>query len=144
MPRLQIENQPRLLRSNPRMERWHALGFTEENCPVRDILDHIGGKWTVLILVSLSAEPRRFSSLFRDIPDISKRMLTQTLRELERDGLVSRQVFPTKPPSVEYALTELGRDVMVPISALMDWAERRRGDITSARMRFDQNESKVA
>ncbi|MCV3765066.1 helix-turn-helix transcriptional regulator [Rhizobium sp. TRM95796] len=126
------------------MEKWNALGFSRENCPIRDVLDHIGDKWTVLILLSLTTENRRFSSLARDIPDISKRMLTQTLRDLERDGLVSRQVFPTKPPSVEYALTELGRDAMIPISALMDWAERRHADIRIARARFDSTQENAA
>jgi DNA-binding HxlR family transcriptional regulator len=71
-------------------------------------------------------------------------MLTQTLRDLERDGLVSRQVFPTKPPSVEYSLTELGRDAMIPISALMDWAEKRHPDIRLARARFDSAKSEAA
>jgi DNA-binding HxlR family transcriptional regulator len=126
------------------MEKWRALGFSSENCPVRDVLDHVGDKWTVLILVSLASEKRRFSGLTRQIPDISKRMLTQTLRDLERDGLVSREVFPTKPPSVEYSLTELGRDAMIPISALMDWAERRHPDIRVARVRFDAAQAEAA
>ncbi|WP_246660285.1 helix-turn-helix domain-containing protein [Rhizobium sp. FKL33] len=132
------------MRSGDRVEKWQALGFSRENCPVRDVLDHIGDKWTVLILLSLATENRRFSSLARDIPDISKRMLTQTLRDLERDGLVSRQVFPTKPPSVEYGLTELGRDAMIPISALMDWAERRHPDIRIARAKFDSAQAVAA
>ena len=136
MPRLLAKNQQGPLRSGDRMEKWNALGFSRENCPIRDVLDHIGDKWTVLILLSLTTENRRFSSLAREIHDISKRMLTQTLRELERDGLVSRQVFPTKPPSGELALTELGRDALIPISALMDWAERLHADIRTARARF--------
>lgn len=144
MPRLLSKNQQGPLRSGDRMEKWNALGFSRDNCPVRDVLDHIGDKWTVLILLSLATENRRFSSLARDIPDISKRMLTQTLRDLERDGLVSRQVFPTKPPSVEYSLTELGRDAMIPISALMDWAEKRHPDIRLARARFDSGQSEAA
>jgi DNA-binding HxlR family transcriptional regulator len=144
MPRLLSKNQLGPLRSGDRMETWRALGFSTEKCPVRDVLDHIGDKWTVLILVSLATENRRFSNLARQIPDISKRMLTQTLRDLERDGLVSRQVFPTKPPSVEYALTELGRDAMIPISALMDWAERRHSDIRIARANYDSSQVDAA
>lgn len=144
MSRLLWKNPQGPLRSGERMEKWNALGFSRDNCPVRDVLDHIGDKWTVLILLALSAENRRFSGLAREIPDISKRMLTQTLRDLERDGIVSRQVFPTKPPSVEYGLTELGRDAMVPIFALMDWAERRHADIRLARVKFDSSQLDAA
>ncbi|MEJ1976345.1 MAG: helix-turn-helix domain-containing protein [Acetobacteraceae bacterium] len=90
---------------------WQASGFDAAACPIRNVLDRIGDKWTMLTLAALAATPRRFSELHRIMPDISKRMLTQTLRGLERDGLVTRHVFPTKPPSVEYRLSPLGRSV---------------------------------
>jgi len=87
---------------------------------------------------------QRFSSLNRAIPDISKRMLTQSLRDLERDGLASRHVFPTKPPSVEYRLTELGRQVLVPISGLIAWAESNHANIRQARERYDGTDAQAA
>ncbi|MGH6837555.1 MAG: winged helix-turn-helix transcriptional regulator [Methylocella sp.] len=78
-------------------------------CPVRDVLDRIGDKWSILMIMTLATRPQRFSELHRAIRDISKRMLTQTLRDLERDGLITRHVFPTKPPSVEYRLAPARR-----------------------------------
>ncbi|EPX78428.1 winged helix-turn-helix transcriptional regulator [Salipiger mucosus] len=109
-------------------------------CPVRDVLDRVGQKWTLLILAGLETGPARFSALQRAVGDISKRMLTQTLRQLERDGLISREVFPTKPPSVEYALTPLGRSALAPIAALMDWAETHHDRIRDARAAYDAAE----
>lgn len=109
----------------------------DPNCAARDLLDRIGDKWSTLILVTLADGPRRFSAIHRIVPDISRRMMTQTLRELERDGFIARTVFPTKPPSVEYALTALGRTILEPIAALIDWANRHRGAIVAARARFD-------
>ena len=106
-------------------------------CPVRDVLDRIGDKWSILVVMTLSMRPQRFSELHRAIRDISKRMLTQTLRDLERDGLLSRHVFPTKPPSVEYRLTPLGHSLLDPMASLIDWADRRYSDIHVARARFD-------
>jgi DNA-binding HxlR family transcriptional regulator len=120
-----------------RFREWQALGFDPARCPVRDVLDHVGDKWTTLILIALAATPRRFSELGRAVPDISKRMLTQTLRELERDGMVSRHVFPTKPPSVEYRLSPLGQSALGPLAALVEWAENSHARIQSARERFD-------
>jgi len=110
----------------------------DPNCPVRNLLDQIGDKWTVLILMSLAAAPRRFAAINRAIPDISKRMLTQTLRDLERNGLISRVVFPTKPPSVEYSLTPLGESLLVPLSALCDWAEASHAQVRAARLAYDR------
>lgn len=110
-------------------------------CPVRDVLARVGDKWTLLILIALAREPRRFSALQRDVGDISKRMLTQALRTLERDGLVSRKVYPTKPPAVEYALTDMGRSVLDPMAALVNWVEERHDEIRAARIRFDHEES---
>ncbi len=112
-------------------------------CPVRDVLDRIGDKWSILVVMTLATRPQRFSELHRAIRDISKRMLTQTLRDLERDGLLSRHVFPTKPPSVEYRLTQLGQSLLEPMASLIDWADRRCSDIHVARARFDRTTQAV-
>lgn len=109
-------------------------------CPVRDVLDRVAQKWTLLILTALEPQPRRFSALQRAVGDISKRMLTQTLRQLERDGMIARQVFPTKPPSVEYRLTPLGRSALDPIAGLMHWADAHHATIRAARAAFDAAE----
>ena len=106
-------------------------------CPIRDVLDRIGQKWTLLILIALESAPQRFSALQRNVGDISKRMLTQTLRDLERDGMITRTVFPTKPPSVEYALTDLGRSALGPIADLMAWVNGNHDRIRAARAAFD-------
>ena len=108
-----------------------------EGCPVRNVLDRIGDKWTVLTLGALVMEPQRFSALQRAMPDISKRMLTQTVRDLERDGMVERRVASTRPLKVEYALTPLGRSVLEPLAALVDWAEARFDEIKAARRAYD-------
>jgi DNA-binding HxlR family transcriptional regulator len=120
-----------------RFSEWRARGFDAASCPVRNVLDVISDKWSTLILMSLAGAPRRFSAVLRAMPDISKRMLTQTLRTLERDGLVTRHVFPTKPPSVEYRLSPLGRSVLVPLGGLIEWAESRFDEIVDARNHFD-------
>lgn len=115
-------------------------GFWTENCPVRDVLAKIGGKWSTLILGALAERPRRFGELRRCLEDISQRMLTQTLRELQRDGLVSRRVFPTQPPSVEYALTDLGQSMLPSLAALIHWAEQNHEAIRASRRTFDGDE----
>jgi DNA-binding HxlR family transcriptional regulator len=107
-------------------------------CPVRGVLDRIGDKWSTLMVLTLALRPHRFGELKRAIPDISQRMLTQTLRDLQRDGYVARKVFPTTPPAVEYSLTDLGRSLMVPLSGLVDWAVRTRGAVEEARAAFDR------
>ncbi|MGA8332477.1 MAG: helix-turn-helix domain-containing protein [Mycobacterium sp.] len=104
---------------------------------MRDVLDRIGDKWSILMIMTLAARPHRFSELHRAIRDISKRMLTQTLRDLERDGLITRHVFATKPPSVEYRLSPLGQSLLAPMASLIDWADTRYSDIHDARARFD-------
>jgi DNA-binding HxlR family transcriptional regulator len=106
-------------------------------CPIRDVLDKIGDKWSMLLVMTLAAEPKRFNQLHREVPDISQKMLTQTLRNLQRDGLVARQVFDTKPPSVEYRLTELGHSLIVPFGQLIDWANRSFPSIKHNRQSFD-------
>jgi DNA-binding HxlR family transcriptional regulator len=114
------------------------------HCPVREVLDRIGDKWSVLMIMNLAMRPRRFSELNRAIPDISKRMLTQTLRDLERDGLITRHVFPTTPPSVEYRLARLGQSLLEPMANLIDWADRSYADIYAQRARFDATSGDVS
>ena len=120
---------------------WRRIGLDPTRCPVRDVLDRIGDKWTTLVLLALAGGPHRFSELGRAVPDISKRMLTQTLRDLERDGFVTRHVFPTKPPSVEYRMAPLGRSMLEPLAALVAWADAHHPAIREARARFDSDES---
>src|ERR1700734_4389565 len=103
-------------------------------CPVRDVLDRIGDKWSILMIMTLAMRPQRFSELHRAIRDISKRMLTQTLRDLERDGRITRHVFPTKPPSVEYRLAPLGQSLLDPMAGLMTWANQQHAEIRAARI----------
>lgn len=109
------------------------------NCPVRDLISQIGGKWSVLLLETLAKRPYRFGELRRLVPDISQRMLTQTLRDLQRDGYIDREVFPTKPPSVEYRLTDLGYSLYEPLAQLLNWAEANHEAVKAARVRFDQS-----
>jgi DNA-binding HxlR family transcriptional regulator len=116
---------------------WQRRSLEGWLCPTRDLLDSIGDKWSTLILMSLAAEPQRFSAVRRAIPDISKRMLTQTLRSLERNGMISRHVFATKPPSVEYRLTALGESLLESMSSLVEWAERSHNVVLCSRERFD-------
>ena len=117
-----------------------AAGFSLENCPVRDVLGHVGDKWSTLILGALGKRAHRFGELRRALPDISQRMLTQTLRDLRRTGLVAREVFPTVPPGVEYSLTPLGRSMIAPLAALTAWAESNHAAIRAARADFDRAE----
>lgn len=114
-----------------------ASDLSPANCPVRDVIDHLGDKWSTLLLIALADGPRRFGVLRRTVPDISQRMLTQTLRDLLRDGLIERRVFPTKPPSVEYSLSALGASLLEPLAGLVTWAERHHAEIRAARARFD-------
>jgi len=116
---------------------YRVIGPDMAQCPVRDVLDRIGDKWTTLILIVLAEKPHRFGEIRRAVPDISKRMLTQTLRTLERDGMATRQVFPTTPPSVEYALSPLGVSVLRPLATLVEWAEENHALVQRARIRFD-------
>ncbi len=120
---------------------WRAMaaivGEEVEGCPVRGILDKVGDKWSMLIVLTLSGGPLRFHEVKRRIPDISKKMLTQTLRELQRDGLASRQVFTTVPPAVEYRLTELGGSLLEPFGHLVAWANKSYVQIDAARSQFD-------
>ncbi|HEX4024621.1 MAG TPA: helix-turn-helix domain-containing protein [Steroidobacteraceae bacterium] len=105
---------------------------------VAQVLARIGDKWTVLLIILLGDGPRRFNEMRRLIGSISQRMLTLTLRGLERDGLVTRTVFPTIPPRVQYELTELGQSLRQPVSAFGEWAYTHRKRIEAARTRFDR------
>jgi DNA-binding HxlR family transcriptional regulator len=110
---------------------------------ISTLLSRIGDKWTVLVVQTLGDGSRRFNELRREIPSVSQRMLTLTLRNLERDGLVSRTVTPSIPPRVDYALTELGRSLQKPISGLATWALDHVEDIHAAQARFDVEHDKA-
>src|SRR5688572_21839105 len=126
---------------SPRNTKLHP----RESCPaVRDVLHRVGDKWSVQIVALLGDGAMRFSELRRSIEGISQRMLTLTLRGLERDGLVTRTAFPEIPPRVDYELTRLGKTLLEPISALADWAEAYRTSIQEARERFDTRQTKAA
>ena len=107
------------------------------------VLSRIGDKWSVLIIMLLWSGPRRFSEIKRAVEDISQRMLTLTLRGLERDGLVTRTVTPTIPPRVDYELTDLGRSLAEPVQALGQWAFHHLAEIDGARARYDQRAARV-
>ena len=115
-----------------------AANLLAEACTVRQVLDHVGSKWSVSILLAAIAGPVRFSELERMVEGISRRMLTLTLRNLERDGLLIRTVYPTVPPKVEYTATEMARELHGTLTGLIGWAERHRGDIAAARTTYDQ------
>ncbi len=109
----------------------------DPNCPTRVVLDQIADKWTVLVLGALDAGPVRFNALKRRLQGISQKMLGQALRNLERNGLVTRRAFPTVPVTVEYALTPLGTRLTEPVNALRSWAESHIGQIVAAQRTFD-------
>jgi DNA-binding HxlR family transcriptional regulator len=114
-----------------------ASGPFNASCPTRTVLDTIADRWATLIIELLSDGPKRFGALHRAIEGISQKMLTQTLRTLERDGLVSRRVYPTTPPSVEYALTPLGETLTVPLGALTAWSVANIEQVLTARTTYD-------
>ena len=110
---------------------------TEDCRAVSEILQRVGDKWTVLVVGKLGAGPLRFNELRAAVGGISQKMLTTTLRGLERDGFVTRTVFPTIPPRVDYELTELGHELLVPVGALGAWARKNTERVQAARERFD-------
>jgi DNA-binding HxlR family transcriptional regulator len=114
------------------------------NCPTRQLLDRIADKWSVLILTTLGGSEMRFNGLKRRIEGISQKMLSQTLRSLERDGLVSRRVVPTVPVSVTYAITPLGTELLDALRAMIDWAERRMVAVAQAQAAYDTRERELA
>lgn len=109
-----------------------------EPCPVRDVLDRIGDKWSVLVIALLGDGPMRFMELKRAIGLVSQRMLTQTVRALERDGLVTRTVHPVVPPRVDYELTDVGKGLQGILAHLAQWAFAHRDDVAVARARYSQ------
>jgi DNA-binding HxlR family transcriptional regulator len=113
------------------------LHVAEDCRAVSDVLARVGDKWTVLVVSALGDGPKRFNELRRALGSISQRMLTLTVRGLERDGLVTRTVFPTIPPRVDYELTKLGRSLLDPVSELGSWARKNRPAIQNARQQFD-------
>lgn len=115
-----------------------------DRCPVRQVLSHVGDKWSLLVLFALADGSRRFSELRRDIPDVSQKMMTQTLRKLERNGLVTRAVTPSTPPRVDYEATELGHALIAQIAPLAQWAAQNLDDICVARRTFDQSAEDLA
>jgi len=120
------------------------LRHEPSTCPaVREVLNRVGDKWSVQIVDLLGGGPMRFSELRRSIEGISQRMLTHTLRGLERDGLVTRTVFPTIPPRVDYELTALGETLLEPIQGLAEWAAANRTSIQAARDKFDTANAKA-
>ncbi|AGZ38379.1 putative HxlR family transcriptional regulator [Actinoplanes friuliensis DSM 7358] len=108
-----------------------------KDCPSRQVLDRIGDAWSVLIVGSLANGPLRYTELAHRIPGVSPKMLTQTLRALERDGLVTRTVHAVVPPRVDYALTTLGRSLLGLVNALQEWAETHITDVIEAREAYD-------
>jgi len=115
-----------------------------EDCrAVSEVLSRVGDKWTILVVSELGNGPKRFNEIRRALGSISQRMLTLTLRALERDGLVTRTVFPTIPPRVDYELTKLGRSLLEPVSGIGLWARQNRIAIQEARRRFDSTSSRA-
>ena len=119
-----------------------AHSLTSDHCRrVSQILARVGDKWSILVVMVLRDRPRRFNDIKRTVDGISQQMLTRTLRGLERDGMISRTVFPTNPPQVEYALTMLGRSLSGPVLALGHWAHDNMAAIDIARAAFDARAS---
>jgi DNA-binding HxlR family transcriptional regulator len=114
-----------------------TLHVPEECRAISELLARVGDKWTVLVVETLGSGPKRFNELRRALGSISQRMLTLTLRGLERDGLVTRTVFPTIPPRVDYELTGLGRSLLEPVNGLAQWVRQNQGAMEHARRRFD-------
>ncbi len=114
----------------------------DQPCPIRDILDRIGDQWSLLVLKSLEKGTLRFNQLLSGIGDISKQMLSKTLKRLEKDGFILRTVYPEVPPRVEYALTDLGRSLLVPVEALVKWADHHHRRIVESRRAYEEHSPK--
>jgi DNA-binding HxlR family transcriptional regulator len=125
----------------PNTDVREPISAATDTCQLRDVLDRVGDKWSVLVMALLGDGPRRYSELQRAVDGISQRMLTLTLRSLERDGLITRAVTPTSPPRVDYALTLVGETLAVEVSSLMRWAERHRAYVANARLQYDASTS---
>nr|WP_274636422.1 helix-turn-helix domain-containing protein [Microbacterium bovistercoris] len=109
----------------------------DRDCPTRQLLDRIGDRWTVLVIGTLADGPRRYTEIARKVDGVSQKMLTQTLRALEHDGIVSRTVFPEIPPRVEYRLTARGESLREPLHALEEWAKTNMADVLDSRSRAE-------
>ncbi|MDT4922799.1 MAG: hypothetical protein QOG01_512 [Pseudonocardiales bacterium] len=109
----------------------------DPKCPTRIVLDRVGDKWTVLVISALAVETLRFSELRARVGGVAPKVLTQTLRALERDGILTRKVYAEVPPRVEYSLTRLGRSLAAPIDAIQDWAETHVAAVLAARDKYD-------
>ncbi|MGX9963778.1 winged helix-turn-helix transcriptional regulator [Roseomonas sp. F4] len=116
----------------------HLPNAYDANCPTRLVLDRIADKWAVLLLILLAEAPHRFNALRRRIDGLSQKMLSQTLKSLERDGLVTRTAFPTVPVTVEYAITPLGATLAERVDGLRLWAEQHMTDVQAAQARYDR------
>lgn len=130
----EVTDQVRAL--SVRLATEHGVA-ADEDCPVRDVLDRIGDKWSVLVLALLGDRPMRFMELKHAVGVISQRMLTSTLRGLERDGLVCRKVYPTAPPQVEYTLTDTGASLKEILVPLAQWASDHRHAVLASRASYD-------
>lgn len=119
---------------------WPANPYAQD-CPTRLVLDRIADKWTVLLLILLSRRSWRFNELRREIGGLTQKMASQTLKGLERDGLVSRKVTPTVPVTVEYSITPLGRTLSETVDALRIWAESHMGDVVKAQAQYDRTKA---
>lgn len=124
---------------NQNMNSGKRVFHNNEDCPVRNVVAQIGDKWSLLILFALVDGPERFNALKSRIEGISQRMLTQTLRDLEREGYISRTVYPEVPVRVEYALTELGKGIVKPLYELVLWADKHQPTIERARKIYDKH-----
>lgn len=119
------------------MLKWDVYN---KNCPTRQVLDRIADKWTVLVIGLLSERTKRFSELQREISGISQKMLTQTLRGMQRDGLVTRKVYPTVPPKVEYTLTDLGLTLVQMLDEVRKWSEHNIELVLEAQKKYDSTQ----
>ena len=111
----------------------------DQSCPTRQVLDRVGDRWTVLVVLTLTSGSRRFTELRGCVAGITPKMLTSTLRGLERDGLVSRRIYAEVPPRVEYTLTPLGHSLCAPMQAITDWAEEHIREIEAARDDYNRS-----
>lgn len=122
----------------PDLRQYGGANVYLARCPSRTVLETLSNKWSTLVMGALSQGPQRFGELRRALDGITQKMLTQTLRTLERDGMITRTVYPTIPPRVEYAHTTLGRDAGTLFHAIRDWAEGHYAEILVARERYDE------
>ena len=132
-----METPRRLVRRRARRQHEPSGDLFDPDCPTRKVLDRIGDKWTVLVVLLLSDGPQRFSELRGQLGRVAPKVLTETLRRMERDGLLTRTVHPVVPPRVDYELTDLGQSLIAPIVVVGDWAEVNVGRITAAQEEYD-------